>query len=272
MKLETYPNRDSLVFQERFKMHDCETFIRGTLRFTGFSAIISAFHDIGLTSDDPCEPHVRTLRDLLQSRLQGAHHHNASVGPRSVQVIDQVTNAMDKEDQSLLRTALSRVDFSFLQDSRQLENAIKNIVKTMVFLGFFDPECKVSAKDKAGKSRPCLDVLGDVMGKKLALNDYDRDLVVMRHVFHLMDPANGSRWEHTSTMVASGKCKADRGETIMSQTVGITCAIATRLVLDRKINDRGVLSPMTKDIYEPILNELEKQGIGMVEESANPRA
>jgi saccharopine dehydrogenase-like NADP-dependent oxidoreductase len=81
MKLETYPNRDSLVFLDRFGMHDCETFIRGTLRFSGFSATISAFHDIGLTSDDPCAGHVKTLKDLLISRLQGAAKHNSSMGP-----------------------------------------------------------------------------------------------------------------------------------------------------------------------------------------------
>jgi saccharopine dehydrogenase-like NADP-dependent oxidoreductase len=39
MKLEVYPNRDSTVFQERFSMHDCETFIRGTFRYKGFSAV-----------------------------------------------------------------------------------------------------------------------------------------------------------------------------------------------------------------------------------------
>lgn len=33
-------------------MQDCETFIRGTLRYRGFSYVISAFHDLGLTSDD----------------------------------------------------------------------------------------------------------------------------------------------------------------------------------------------------------------------------
>jgi saccharopine dehydrogenase-like NADP-dependent oxidoreductase len=52
MKLEVYPNRNSLVFRERFGMTDCETFIRGTIRFKGFSYIISAYHDLGLTSDN----------------------------------------------------------------------------------------------------------------------------------------------------------------------------------------------------------------------------
>ena len=39
MKLEIFPNRDSTVFLERFGMHDCETFIRGTYRFKGFSPV-----------------------------------------------------------------------------------------------------------------------------------------------------------------------------------------------------------------------------------------
>ena len=41
MKFEVYPNRDSTVFLEKFAMHDCETFIRGTIRFKGFSAVSS---------------------------------------------------------------------------------------------------------------------------------------------------------------------------------------------------------------------------------------
>ena len=59
----------------------------------------------------------------------------------------------------------------------------------------------------------------------------------------------------------------------MSKTVGVTCALATRLVLDKKIKSRGVLSPMTPDIYGPILRDLEKHhGVTMVEESGNPAA
>jgi saccharopine dehydrogenase-like NADP-dependent oxidoreductase len=146
-------------------------------------------------------------------------------------------------------------------------------VKTFVFLGFFDDSQKVEAKDpKTGKNKACLDVLGQVMAVKLGMNDQDRDLVIMRHIFHIEDPKTNHRWEHTSTMVASGKSKADKGKTMMSVSVGVTTAFATRLVLENRIKARGVLSPMTKEIYEPILNKLEKRGIYMVEESANPKA
>lgn len=56
----------------------------------------------------------------------------------------------------------------------------------------------------------------------------------------------------------------------MSQTVGITTAIGTRLILDGKITRKGVVSPIHKDIYEPIMRELERFGIAMVEESERP--
>ena len=67
LKLEVYPNRDSTVFMHRFGMMDCETFVRGTFRFKGFSYVISAFHDIGLTSDNPVPPQVNGLRTLASS-------------------------------------------------------------------------------------------------------------------------------------------------------------------------------------------------------------
>ena len=53
----------------------------------------------------------------------------------------------------------------------------------------------------------------------------------------------------------------------MAKTVGMTCAIVTRLILDNKIPQRGVISPIYKEIYLPALKELEKYGVIMHEES-----
>lgn len=190
MKLETYPNRDSLVFMERFSMHDCETFIRGTVRFTGFSSIISFFHDIGLTSDDLAHESVFNLRTLLQSRLQGVPKNNQSGGSQTASIIDEAVSTLltNESDIVLMKDALHRADFSFIQDQDKLKSAIRSIVKTMIFLGFFDEKQKVNNKDDKGNARPCLDVLGDVMAVKLGMDEHDRDLVYMRHIFHILDP------------------------------------------------------------------------------------
>lgn len=56
----------------------------------------------------------------------------------------------------------------------------------------------------------------------------------------------------------------------MSQTVGITAAIGARMVLEKAFPQIGVISPIYKEIYEPILKELENYGVVMIEESERP--
>jgi saccharopine dehydrogenase-like NADP-dependent oxidoreductase len=46
------------------------------------------------------------------------------------------------------------------------------------------------------------------------------------------------------------------GFTAMSITVGFPSAIGAELILDGKINERGVIRPIYKDIYEPTLHLL----------------
>ena len=47
----------------------------------------------------------------------------------------------------------------------------------------------------------------------------------------------------------------------MAITVGTPPAIAVKLILQGKINARGVVIPTIPEIYEPVMAEMEKQGI-----------
>ena len=51
----------------------------------------------------------------------------------------------------------------------------------------------------------------------------------------------------------------------MALLVGVPCGIATQLVLDGVINQKGIQAPYSKEICDPIRDILEKEGIGMVE-------
>ncbi len=55
----------------------------------------------------------------------------------------------------------------------------------------------------------------------------------------------------------------------MSLSVGLTCGIATQLLLDGHpaLNKPGVLAPYTKEICDPIRALLEKEGVRMIEAS-----
>ncbi len=53
----------------------------------------------------------------------------------------------------------------------------------------------------------------------------------------------------------------------MALSVGLTCGIATQLLLDghQALTSPGVLAPYTKEICDPIREILERKGITMIE-------
>lgn len=172
------------------------------------------------------------------------------------------------KDADLMTAVLTRLDYSYLKDDEQAKkDVMRSVLKTLIFLGMFSDQPFEPAKDYLG-------VLSNVMQKDLNMGEHDRDLVVMRHEFELwednMDEASGKklrkRIKHTSTFVGSGESKASGGHSIMCTSVGYTCAIATRLVLEGKVTQTGVLSPIEPEIYEPILEQLDALGIRMKEE------
>jgi saccharopine dehydrogenase-like NADP-dependent oxidoreductase len=58
----------------------------------------------------------------------------------------------------------------------------------------------------------------------------------------------------------------DHTHTAMSKTVGLPVAIASKLILQGKLKLTGVHVPTIKDIYQPVLEELEDYGIKFIEE------
>jgi len=53
----------------------------------------------------------------------------------------------------------------------------------------------------------------------------------------------------------------DQTYTAMAKTVGLPVAIAALQILNGKIKTPGVQLPITKEVYEPILKELETFGV-----------
>jgi hypothetical protein len=74
---------------------------------------------------------------------------------------------------------------------------------------------------------------------------------------------NGAQKKLNSSLVVFGD---DPRYTSMAKTVGLPVAIATKLILSGAIKSTGVKIPTTKDIYIPVLKELEENGINFVEE------
>jgi saccharopine dehydrogenase-like NADP-dependent oxidoreductase len=101
-----------------------------------------------------------------------------------------------------------------------------------------------------------LDILTARMQEKMPYREGERDMLVMQHEFIAEYP--GRREAITSTLIDYG---VPGGDSSMSRTVGLPAAIAARLILAGKITQKGVVVPVTPDIYEPVLAELEQLGI-----------
>jgi hypothetical protein len=52
--------------------------------------------------------------------------------------------------------------------------------------------------------------------------------------------------------------------------VGLPVAICAKLMLTDKITERGVILPLSPEIYNPVLHELESFGIQFLEMDINP--
>ena len=104
-------------------------------------------------------------------------------------------------------------------------------------------------------------MLQAILEKKWSLDTYDKDMIVMQHQFKYLN--NGLPQKLKSSLVVYGE---DSVNTAMAKTVGLPVAIATKLILEGKINLHGVHIPTSKQIYLPILSELEEYGITFFEE------
>ena len=131
---------------------------------------------------------------------------------------------------------------------------IASIVANLDWLGLFG-----DAKLPAGCKSP-LDVLTATMLARMSFAPGERDLLILQHQFLAEYP--GRKERITSTMIDFG---IPHGDSSMNRTVGLPAAIGVRLILEGKIKSRGVLVPVTPEIYEPALAELERLGIRFTE-------
>ena len=88
----------------------------------------------------------------------------------------------------------------------------------------------------------------------------DKDMLVMHHDFEYR--LNDYKHRLTSAMVCVGK---DATFTAMSDTVGLPVAIAAKFILKNQIRIKGVTLPIQREVYTPILEELEELGISFTE-------
>jgi saccharopine dehydrogenase-like NADP-dependent oxidoreductase len=129
------------------------------------------------------------------------------------------------------------------------------VMKKLEWLGLFE------RKPAAVQDQTPARVLQALLEEKFRLDPEDRDMIVMQHqVEYILEK---KRHRMVSSLAVIGE-NGDR--TAMSKTVGLPVAIAAKLILQDRIPLKGVRIPIYREIYEPVMDELEHHGIRFIEE------
>jgi saccharopine dehydrogenase (NADP+, L-glutamate forming) len=122
------------------------------------------------------------------------------------------------------------------------------------FLGFFDDT------PVPPMLRTSPDILLHLMETKMMMKPGDKDMVVMVHEVEFVEA--GKNRKTASSLVLKGE---DHIHTAMAKTVGLPLGVAASLILKNEIRLTGLHVPVLPEIYEPVLKQLEPQGITFTE-------
>ena len=103
-------------------------------------------------------------------------------------------------------------------------------------------------------------ILQKILEDSWTLQKDDKDMIVMQHLFGY--ELNGKKHQIESSFIVLGE---NQTYTAMSKTVGLPVGIAALKILKGEIKTPGVQIPINKEVYEPILKELENYGIKFIE-------
>ncbi len=118
------------------------------------------------------------------------------------------------------------------------------------YLGLFE-EQPVPADAKTSA-----DILQWLVEKKWRLKTADKDMIVMLHQFEY--ELNGERKYLDSSLIVKGE---NNLHTAMAKTVGLPLGITAKMILEGTLTIKGLYIPTLKEIYEPVLRELELHDI-----------
>jgi len=104
-------------------------------------------------------------------------------------------------------------------------------------------------------------ILQTLLEKNWRMKETDKDMILMLHEFEYV--LNDQNHFLRSSLVVKGE---NAVRTAMAKTVGLPLGIAAKLILENKISLKGLHIPIIREIYEPVLTELENEGIRFREE------
>lgn len=276
-ELSFYPNRDSMPYIDLYKLHHADTFVRTTLRYADFMHGWKNIIELKLTDETvQYQTDGKTLQEVFREHLEKngfgewLEQNLTDKLAETKSLLENLMKIMEAEEKAAESGESIPENFMIVNESGDLKNievdAIKTnaaatmasrmheanlIMKQLFFLGLDDNETIVN-KGLCSAA----DILQFALEKKLALLPGDKDMIVMLHEIDYT--VEQQKKSIHSSLVVKG---ADHIHTAMAKTVGLPLGITAKLILNGELKMTGLHIPVSKEIYEPVLKELEKHGI-----------
>ena len=283
--LSWYPNRDSLSYAALYDLEEAETFIRTTLRYPDFMYGWRNIIELKMTDETPkYETDKKALYEVfkehmdkngfgewLEEKLTDRFSQTKEMLSNLVKLMEVEKEAKEgdleipeefmsvDEKGNITEIGLDEVKnraASFLAHKMHEANLT---LKQLFFLGLDDRETIVNKGFCSAA-----DVLQFALEKKLALRADDKDMIVMMH--EIKFAVGSQKSAISSLLIVKGE---NNIRTAMAKTVGLPLGISAKLILNGTIRLKGLHIPTKKEVYEPVLKELEEYGIRFEEVSTN---
>ncbi|XP_021087475.1 alpha-aminoadipic semialdehyde synthase, mitochondrial isoform X2 [Mesocricetus auratus] len=222
LNLEGYPNRDSTRYAEIYGIPSAHTFLRGTLRYKGYSKALNGFVKLGLINREAYPALRPEANPLTWKQL----------------LCDLVGISRSSSCEKLKETVFTKLG----GDSTQLEAA--------EWLGLLGDE-------QVPQAESLVDAFSKHLVSRLSYGPEEKDMIVMRDSFGIRYPS-GHLENKIIDLVVYGD---SNGFSAMAKTVGLPTAMAAKMLLDGEIEAKGLMGPFTKEIYGPILERIKAEGI-----------
>ncbi|HRS53961.1 MAG TPA: saccharopine dehydrogenase C-terminal domain-containing protein [Bacteroidales bacterium] len=130
------------------------------------------------------------------------------------------------------------------------------IINALEWLGYFD-----NLRANRENDSP-FEITSDLMISKMLLTPDEKDMVIMLHVFVITNEKGNKQVVHSRLLHFGGVNK----DTAIAKTVALPAAIAAEMIIKEEIKLKGIHIPVIPEIYNPVLDELEKVGVKFEEE------
>ncbi len=279
--LSWYPNRDSLNYASLYGLKDADTFIRTTLRYPDFIYGWKNIVELKLTDETPgYETDGKTLYEVFKEHMdkngfgEWLEQKLTERFSQTKEMLSNLVKLMEAEKEVKQENLEVPHEFMTVDEKGNLAEIeleeVKNraarflahkmheanlTLKQLFFLGLDDKETVVNK----GFCSPA-DILQFALEKKLALGPQDKDMIVMMH--EIKYEVENTKYEIKSSLIVKGE---NNLRTAMAKTVGLPLGIAAKLILNGTIQLKGLHIPAHKEIYEPVLKELELHDVKFIE-------